>query len=78
MRGCRQLAQSRQNSDGDERSMEEYRAYIIGTDGRIIRRVDLRCPDRGEARRLAKKAVDGHAVELWQADQFIERFEPGR
>jgi hypothetical protein len=26
-----------------------------------------------EARRLAKIAVDGHAVELWQTDSFIER-----
>jgi hypothetical protein len=56
--------------------MEEYRAYIIGTDGHIINRVDIRCPDRNEARRLATVAVDGHAVELWQGDRFIERFEP--
>jgi hypothetical protein len=32
--------------------------------------------DEMEARRLAKIAVDGHAVELWQIDRFIERFEP--
>ena len=54
--------------------MEEYRAYVIGFDGHIINRVDIRC--QKEARRLAKIAVDGHAVELWQADRFIERFEP--
>jgi len=56
--------------------MEEYRAYVIGSDGRIISRVDIRCSDEGEARRIAKAAVDGHAIELWQADRFIERFEP--
>jgi hypothetical protein len=56
--------------------MEEYRAYVIGFDGHIINRVDIRCPDEKEARRLAKIAVDGHGVELWQADRFIERFEP--
>jgi hypothetical protein len=56
--------------------MEEYRAYVIGPDGHIINRVDIRCPDEKEARRLAKIAVDGHAVELWQTDRFIERFEP--
>ena len=56
--------------------MEEYRAYVIGADGQIINRVDLRCFGEKEARRLAKIAVDGHAVELWQADRFIERFEP--
>ena len=56
--------------------MEEYRAYVIGFHGHIIKRVDIRCPDEKEARQLAKIAVDGHAVELWQADRFIERFEP--
>jgi hypothetical protein len=29
------------------------------------------------ARRLAQRVVDGQAVELWQADRFIERYEPG-
>jgi hypothetical protein len=56
--------------------MEEYRAYVIGPDGHIFNRVDIRCSDEKEARRLAKIGVDGHAVELWQADHFIERFEP--
>jgi hypothetical protein len=56
--------------------MDEYRAYVIGSDEHIINRVDIRCPDEEEARRLAKIVVDGHAVELWHADRFIERFEP--
>ena len=56
--------------------MEEYRAYVLGEDGHITNRVDIRCSDENEARRLAKVAVDGHAVELWQHDRFIERFEP--
>jgi hypothetical protein len=59
-----------------ERAMEEYCAYVIGPDGHIFNRVDIRSPDEKEARRLAKIAVDGHAVELWQADRLIERFEP--
>ena len=56
--------------------MEEYRAYIIGPYGRITARIDILCLDKEEARRQAKIAVDGYAVELWQADRFIERFEP--
>jgi hypothetical protein len=56
--------------------MEEYRAFVIGPDGQVINRVDIRCSDEKEARRLAKIVVDGHAVELWQALRFIERFEP--
>ena len=51
--------------------MEEYRAYVIGPDGHIINRVDIRCSNEKEARRLAKIAVDGHAVELWQIDRFV-------
>jgi hypothetical protein len=57
--------------------MDEYRAYVMGPDDHIINRVDIHCSDEEEARRLAKIVVDGHAVELWQADRFIERFEPG-
>jgi hypothetical protein len=56
--------------------MDEYHAYVMGADDHIINRVDIRCSDEEEARRLAKVAVDGHAVELWQAGRFIERFEP--
>ena len=56
--------------------MEEYRTCVIGPDGHIINRVDLRCVDENEARRLATQVVDGHPVELWQADRFIKRFEP--
>jgi len=57
-------------------TMEEYRAYIIGRLGHIINRVDILCSDENEARQLAKRVVDVHAVELWQAGRFIERFEP--
>ena len=42
--------------------MEEYRAYVIGPEGHIFNRVDIRCSDENEARRLAKIAVDGHAM----------------
>jgi hypothetical protein len=56
--------------------MEEYRAYVIGQDGHITNRVDIRCSDEKEARRLAKVAANSHSVELWQADRFIETFEP--
>jgi hypothetical protein len=58
------------------RSMDEYRAYVMGADDHIIDRVDIRCSDEEEGRRLAKVVIDGHAVELWPAGRFIERFEP--
>jgi hypothetical protein len=52
----------------------DYRAYIMGPDGRIQNRVELRCDDDVEAIRLAKQVVDGHDVELWQLDRHIETF----
>ncbi|QHO73526.1 hypothetical protein ACH79_13585 [Bradyrhizobium sp. CCBAU 051011] len=51
-----------------------YRAYIIGEDGHVQSRVDLRCADVCEAVGLAKQLVNGHDVELWQLDRQIETF----
>jgi hypothetical protein len=56
--------------------MEEYRAYMMGHDDHITSRIDIRCSNKEEARLLAKTCVDDCGVELWQADRFIERFEP--
>ena len=56
--------------------MKEYRAYVIGPDEHIISRIDILCIDQDEARQKASQLVDGHAIELWQTDQLIERFEP--
>ena len=55
--------------------MAEYRAYIIGTDARFMRAVELVCPDDDAAKEYAKQLVDGHDVELWQGDRRIERFQ---
>ena len=54
--------------------MQEYRAYIMGLDGHVQNRVDLRCNDESEAISLARQLVDGHDVELWQLDRKIETF----
>jgi hypothetical protein len=59
-----------QSLDGRQR-MQEYRAYIMGSDGHVQKRVDLRCNDEPEAIERAKQLVDGHDVELWQLDRLI-------
>jgi hypothetical protein len=56
---------------GWEAEMQEYRAYIMGPDGHVHKRVDLRCSDESEAIVRAKQLVDGHDVELWQLDRLI-------
>jgi hypothetical protein len=58
--------------------MNEYRAYIFGPDGHILRRVDLICTDDDQAKGLAKGLVDGHDVELWQLDRRIAEFKSKR
>jgi hypothetical protein len=54
--------------------MPDYRAYIMGPDGHIQNRVELRCDDDAEAIRLAEQLVDGRDIELWQLDRHIETF----
>jgi hypothetical protein len=46
-------------------------------DGHIINRIDIRCPDEKESAEARKNRRYGHAVELWQADRFIEALRPG-
>jgi hypothetical protein len=55
--------------------MPEYQAYIMGPDGHVHYRIDLVCKDEAAAKKHAKALVDGFAVELWQLDRLIERFE---
>ena len=54
--------------------MQEYRAYIIGPDGRITSRVDLLCEDDEAAQKQANQLVDGHDVELWQFGRKVATF----
>ena len=55
--------------------MAEYRAYILGADGRIASAIDLECDDDELARLKAKQLVDGHDVELWQGTRKIAAFK---
>jgi hypothetical protein len=54
--------------------MQEYSAYIIGQDGHIQQRIDLRCADENAAKEQARKLANGHDVELWQRDRQIATF----
>jgi hypothetical protein len=54
--------------------MQEYRVYILGADGHVQSRFELRCSNETEAIKLAKQFVNGHDVELWQLDRKIHTF----
>ena len=56
--------------------MREYRAYVMGSDGHISRRVDLVCENEQVAKERAKQLVNGQAVELWELERPIATFSP--
>jgi hypothetical protein len=55
--------------------MAEYRAYLIGENGRIQKAIDLICPNDEVAKEEARQLVDGHDVELWQLGRKVESFK---
>lgn len=54
--------------------MQEYRAFIMGLDGRIELRIDLMCEDETEAKKRAKVLAEGYDVELWHQDRKVAEF----
>ena len=51
--------------------MLEYRAYLIGRDGKVIHRVDMLCDDDEAAKARAQLLIDIHIVELWQGTRKV-------
>ena len=56
-------------------SRHSYRAYLIGSDGHIIHRVELECADDEAANERAKLLVDRHDVELWDGPRMVAEFK---
>jgi hypothetical protein len=54
--------------------MGQYRAYIIGSDGHIIRAIEIDCADDGAATEQAKLLVEGNVAELWQRERIVGKF----
>ena len=54
---------------------QEYRAYLIGPDGRIQRCIELVCGCEDAARARAEQLVDGHDIELWSGERFVIRLD---
>jgi hypothetical protein len=55
--------------------MAEYRAYIVGEDGHFASYRAFVCDSDADATVWAKQFVDGHDVELWNADRFVIRID---
>ncbi len=54
--------------------MAHYRAYQIGSDGRIKAGIDLDCADDAEAIEAADQLVGENAVD-WQDKRMVARLE---
>jgi hypothetical protein len=56
--------------------MSEYRAYLTGHLGQLIRAVELEYPDDVSAAAAAQQLLDDdHGVELWQLDHKVAQFD---
>jgi hypothetical protein len=55
--------------------MAEYRAYVIGEDGRVRSSRGFVCDDDADATVWAKQLVDGHDTELWSGERFMTRID---
>lgn len=52
--------------------MVDYRAYVLASDGHIMRAVDLLCTDDEAAEEAAMQIVADHDVELWQGVRKLQ------
>jgi hypothetical protein len=56
--------------------MTDYRADILDGDGRVVRSINLACPNDDTAKEHARSLLlDGHDVELWRGARQIEKFK---
>ena len=55
--------------------MQHYLASFLGPDGHISSVVDLSCENGEEASEKASQLVEGHDVELWQGERFLNTFK---
>ena len=51
--------------------MRDYRAYIVGSDGRIRQGIEFLAEDDEKAKEHVRQIVDGHDIELWHRAEKI-------
>ncbi len=54
--------------------MTDYRVYVLGDDGHIVRAIELDCQDDSAATEAAKQHLNGRDIELWQRERCVARF----
>jgi hypothetical protein len=58
--------------------MAHYKAYFIGHDGHFIKATDVVQTDDAAAIIAARAMIGLHAIELWERDRKIVRFEAAK
>lgn len=57
--------------------MNEYRAYMVGHDGRIKSSRAFVWENNSDAVAWAEQLVDDHDIELWSGERFVKRLNAG-
>jgi hypothetical protein len=55
--------------------MQEYRAYLLGTDGHIRERMELESQTDEEAIARARQHFNGGAIEVWQGVRIVAKLD---
>lgn len=63
-------------SASQARDVTAYRAYVIGSDGRIETSTYIEAAADDEAIEQARRLVDGQTIELWDRGRRIISFSP--
>lgn len=53
----------------------DYQLYLLAADDRIQRRLDLECRDDAHAIATVAEHDSHQAMELWQGERLVKRFE---
>lgn len=53
-----------------------YRAFTLNPDGGVDTVEIIQAPSDDEARAIAARMVNGHGVDLWERNRFIESYPP--
>jgi hypothetical protein len=57
--------------------MADFRLYVLGSDGRILRPIEMIAEDDDEAIALARDHLNGEPGELWNLSRMVRSFRPG-
>jgi hypothetical protein len=55
------------------RTLFEYRAYAVGSDGHFVQCDEMICRDDGEAIAKARRLISDSDIEVWNRNRFVIR-----